>query len=48
MGIKFRFVVSKFEEIFKKHAKTNPEAISSEELKEMLQANGEPNDSKGR
>ncbi|KAG6466783.1 hypothetical protein ZIOFF_075400 [Zingiber officinale] len=43
-----RFVVSKFEEIFKKHAKTNPEAISSEELKEMLQANGEPNDIKGR
>ncbi|XP_074567892.1 putative peroxygenase 5 [Curcuma longa] len=43
-----RFVVCKFEEIFQKHAKTNPEALSSKELKEMLEANGEPNDSKGR
>ncbi|XP_042446894.1 probable peroxygenase 5 [Zingiber officinale] len=43
-----RFVASKFEEIFQKHAKTNPEALSSKELKEMLKANREPNDRKGR
>ncbi|XP_074567759.1 putative peroxygenase 4 isoform X2 [Curcuma longa] len=42
-----RFVASKFEEIFQKHAMTNPEALSSKELKEMLKANQEPNDRKG-
>ncbi|XP_031120750.1 probable peroxygenase 5 isoform X1 [Ipomoea triloba] len=39
-----RFVESKFEEIFKKHAKSNPNGLTSVELDEMLQANRKPND----
>ncbi|KAI4313730.1 hypothetical protein L6164_026686 [Bauhinia variegata] len=42
-----RFVPSKFEEIFKKHARTHPDSLTSEELKEMLKANREPKDFKG-
>ncbi|KAL7163517.1 hypothetical protein ACSBR2_039595 [Camellia fascicularis] len=39
-----RFVPSKFEEIFCKHARTNPNALTSAELKEMRKANREPKD----
>ncbi|KAF5939284.1 hypothetical protein HYC85_023543 [Camellia sinensis] len=39
-----RFVPSKFEEIFCKHAHTNPNALTSAELKEMRKANREPKD----
>ncbi|KAL8137477.1 hypothetical protein V2J09_003478 [Rumex salicifolius] len=39
-----RFVPLKFEEIFKKHAHTTPDALTGEELKELLQANREPKD----
>ncbi|ESW25257.1 hypothetical protein PHAVU_003G020500 [Phaseolus vulgaris] len=39
-----RFVPSKFEEIFKKHARTHPDALTSDELMEMLKANREPKD----
>ncbi|EHA8590802.1 putative peroxygenase 4 [Cocos nucifera] len=42
-----RFVPEKFEEIFKKHAHTNPNALTSKELKEMLKANRVPKDYKG-
>ncbi|XP_019176500.1 PREDICTED: probable peroxygenase 5 isoform X2 [Ipomoea nil] len=42
-----RFVESKFEEIFKKHAKANANGLTSEELDEMLKANREPKDYKG-
>ncbi|KAK4264072.1 hypothetical protein QN277_029411 [Acacia crassicarpa] len=42
-----RFVPSKFEEIFKKHAKTHPDALTYDELKEMMKANREPKDYKG-
>ncbi|XAR63672.1 Plant seed peroxygenase [Bertholletia excelsa] len=42
-----RFVPSKFEEIFKKHAHTNPNALTSKELQEMLKANREPKDLNG-
>nr|GMD23429.1 probable peroxygenase 5 isoform X1 [Ipomoea batatas] len=44
MSLAFRFVESKFEEIFKKHAKSNPNGLTSMELDEMLQANRKPND----
>ncbi|XP_050235300.1 probable peroxygenase 4 [Mercurialis annua] len=37
-----RFVHEKFEEIFRKHAKSNPNALTSMELKAMLKANREP------
>ncbi|CAM0913357.1 unnamed protein product [Alopecurus aequalis] len=43
-----RFVPEKFEEIFKKHAHTRPDALTSKELQELLQANREKNDLKGR
>ncbi|XP_047057220.1 probable peroxygenase 5 [Lolium rigidum] len=43
-----RFVPEKFEEIFKKHAHTRPDALTGKELNELLQANREPNDMKGR
>ncbi|XP_062233160.1 probable peroxygenase 5 isoform X2 [Phragmites australis] len=43
-----RFVPEKFEEIFKKHAHTRPDALTGKELQEMLQANREPKDFKGR
>lgn len=39
-----RFVPSKFEEIFTKHARTHPNALTSDELKGMLKANREPKD----
>ncbi|XAR63671.1 Plant seed peroxygenase [Bertholletia excelsa] len=42
-----RFVPSKFEEIFKKHSHTNPNALTSKELQEMLKANREPMDFNG-
>nr|XP_027187355.1 probable peroxygenase 5 [Cicer arietinum] len=41
------FVASKFEEIFSKHAKQHPNALTSDELKEMLKSNREPKDFKG-
>ncbi|XP_022157764.1 probable peroxygenase 4 [Momordica charantia] len=37
-----RFVASKFEEIFKNHAKTYPDALTEEELKALLMGNREP------
>ncbi|RCV21116.1 hypothetical protein SETIT_4G111900v2 [Setaria italica] len=40
-------VPEKFEEIFKKHAHTKPDALTGKELQEMLQANREPKDFKG-
>ncbi|XP_012570586.1 probable peroxygenase 5 [Cicer arietinum] len=43
-----RFVASKFEEIFIKHAHTYPNALTHDELKEMIKTNREPNDFKGR
>lgn len=47
--IKFvRFVASKFEEIFIKHAHTHPNALTYDELKEMITANREPKDFTGR
>ena len=42
-----RFVPAKFEQIFQKHAHTHPNALTSDELDEMLKANREPNDSPG-
>ncbi|KAI4975796.1 hypothetical protein ZWY2020_049403 [Hordeum vulgare] len=42
------FVPEKFEEIFKKHAHTRPDALTSKELGEMLKANRDPKDFKGR
>ncbi|XP_004965154.1 probable peroxygenase 4 [Setaria italica] len=42
-----RWVPEKFEEIFKKHAHTKPDALTGKELQEMLQANREPKDFKG-
>jgi len=44
----FRFVPSKFEAIFSKHAHTNPNYLTYDELKEMIKANREPKDLKGR
>ncbi|KAJ8562942.1 hypothetical protein K7X08_031394 [Anisodus acutangulus] len=42
-----RFVHEKFEEIFKKHARSNGNALTGQELDELLKANREPNDRKG-
>ncbi|KAI4357577.1 hypothetical protein L6164_001516 [Bauhinia variegata] len=42
-----RFVPSKFEEIFSKHARTHPNALTSDELNEMIKSNREPIDLKG-
>ncbi|CAN6164381.1 unnamed protein product [Urochloa humidicola] len=42
-----RFVPEKFEEIFKKHARTRPDALTGKELQELLKANREPKDFKG-
>nr|GMD66099.1 probable peroxygenase 5 isoform X1 [Ipomoea batatas]GMD79556.1 probable peroxygenase 5 isoform X1 [Ipomoea batatas] len=42
-----RFVPSKFEEIFKKHARTNPNALTSGEVDELLRDNREPKDYSG-
>lgn len=43
-----RFVPMKFEEIFQKHAHTRPDALTSAELDEMLEANKQPNDNAGQ
>ncbi|CAI0459175.1 unnamed protein product [Linum tenue] len=37
-----RFVPAKFEEIFSKHARSHPDALTSDELGEMLKQNREP------
>ncbi|XP_044478246.1 probable peroxygenase 4 [Mangifera indica] len=42
-----RFVPLKFEEIFRKHARTHHNALTSDELMAMLKANREPKDYKG-
>ncbi|CAN6549658.1 unnamed protein product [Malus baccata var. baccata] len=42
-----RFVPSKFEEIFEKHAHTYPNALTSDELMGMLKANRDPKDYAG-
>lgn len=42
-----RFVAEKFEEIFAKHAKTVPDALTSDEIDELLQANRKPGDYTG-
>jgi len=47
-GVFFRFVPSKFEAIFSKHAHTNPNYLTYDELKEMIKANREPKDLAGR
>nr|GMD70515.1 probable peroxygenase 5 isoform X1 [Ipomoea batatas] len=39
-----KFVPSKFEEIFKKHARINPNALTSAEVDELLRDNREPKD----
>uniref|UniRef100_A0A453R9L8 Uncharacterized protein n=3 Tax=Aegilops tauschii TaxID=37682 RepID=A0A453R9L8_AEGTS len=46
--IQGRFVPEKFEEIFKKHAHTRPDALTDKELGEMLKANRDPKDFSGR
>ncbi|KAI6677180.1 hypothetical protein NL676_037976 [Syzygium grande] len=42
-----RFVPSKFEEIFGKHARTHEDALTSDELQEMLKSNRQPKDYRG-
>ncbi|XP_077230456.1 putative peroxygenase 4 [Tasmannia lanceolata] len=42
-----RFVPSKFEEIFRKHAVTNSNALTSNQLMEMLKSNRVPKDYRG-
>ncbi|RAL47819.1 unnamed protein product [Cuscuta campestris] len=42
-----RFVLSKFEEIFKKHARSSANGLTSKELDEFLKANRQPKDYKG-
>ncbi|RAL47818.1 hypothetical protein DM860_011403 [Cuscuta australis] len=42
-----RFVLSKFEEIFKKHARSSANGMTSKEFDELLKANREPKDYKG-
>ena len=39
-----RFVPAKFEEIFTKHAKVRPDALTFEEIEEMILANRDPLD----
>ena len=39
-----RLVPSKFEEIFRKHAKAHPNALTSDELMELLKSNRVPKD----
>ncbi|XXG51159.1 hypothetical protein AAC387_Pa02g4993 [Persea americana] len=43
-----RFVPSKFEDIFCKHAHSNKDSLTSQELNEMLKANRTPKDNAGR
>ncbi|KAF2593713.1 hypothetical protein F2Q70_00044741 [Brassica cretica] len=45
-GFSFSFPIQ-FEEMFAKHSKTHPDALTGEELKQLLNANKEPNDRKG-
>ncbi|RWR75061.1 putative peroxygenase 4 [Cinnamomum micranthum f. kanehirae] len=42
-----RFVPEKFEDIFLKHAHSNPDSLTSDELDEMLKANRIPKDTTG-
>ncbi|CAN6478132.1 unnamed protein product [Victoria cruziana] len=42
-----RFVPTKFEEIFSKHAHTHHHALTGKELRNMLKANREPKDHRG-
>ncbi|CAI0459174.1 unnamed protein product, partial [Linum tenue] len=42
LPIEIRFVPAKFEEIFSKHARSHPDALTSDELGEMLKQNREP------
>ncbi|KAL6505847.1 putative peroxygenase 4 [Orobanche hederae] len=42
-----RFVSKKFDEIFSKHARTVPDALTSKELKNLLKSNREPKDYSG-
>ncbi|XP_060669477.1 probable peroxygenase 4 [Ziziphus jujuba] len=42
-----RFVPLKFEEIFKKYARTTPDALTSDELSKMIKENRESKDYKG-
>ncbi|CAN8235698.1 unnamed protein product [Cochlearia groenlandica] len=42
-----RFVASKFEKIFAKHSKTHPNALTNDEVKQLLNSNKEANDRKG-
>ncbi|TVU28395.1 hypothetical protein EJB05_19927 [Eragrostis curvula] len=42
-----RFVSEKFDAIFAKHAKTVPDALTSDEIDELIQADREPGDYKG-
>ncbi|PON47775.1 Caleosin-related [Trema orientale] len=42
-----RFVPEKFEEMFRKHAHTYPDALTSDELNELLKANRVPKDFAG-
>jgi peroxygenase len=42
-----RFVPEKFEEIFAKHAKTVPDALTSDEVDQLVQANRQPGDYAG-
>ena len=44
---KCRFVPSKFENIFIKHAHTHANALTAEEVDEMLKENREPKDYNG-
>ncbi|XP_071735566.1 probable peroxygenase 5 [Rutidosis leptorrhynchoides] len=39
-----RFVPAKFEELFQKHARTNPNALTEKEVDEFIKANREPKD----
>lgn len=41
-----RFDPVKFEDIFRKHAHTNSDALTSDELMEMLKGNRDPKDYK--
>lgn len=44
----WRFVPEKFEELFKKHARTNGNALTAGELDELLKANKQPKDFAGQ
>jgi hypothetical protein len=48
-GLQFlcRFVPEKFDEIFAKHAKTVPDALTSNNIDELLQANRKSGDQQG-